>query len=110
MTAVTLGCVLTQRWALIAPFDLTIVGLPFLPLARLFEVPRYNITGGMFRGIAIITMAAIPIDGHIGGALSWLVVPSVGCAAVAWITATAGLREVGRFVSDSRANAEEGLI
>ncbi len=102
LTAATLTCVVTRRWALIAPLDLTIVGLHFLPLARLFDVPRYNITGAMFCGISIVTTLAIPIDGHIGSALSWLVVPSVGCAAVAWITAGAGLREVGRFVHSYR--------
>jgi len=45
LTIVTLACVFTRRWALIAPLDLMIVGLHFLPLAKLFNVPRYNITG-----------------------------------------------------------------
>jgi hypothetical protein len=109
LTGVTVACVLTRRWALIAPLDLIIVGLHFLPLARLFEVPRYNITGALFCGIPIVTMLLIPASGRLGEAFIWLVIPSVGCAAVASITAWAGLREVGRFIRSSRATAHESL-
>ena len=106
LTAVTLACVYSRRWALIAPLDLMIVGLHFLPLAKLFDVPRYNITGALFCGIPVVTMLLIPADQFIGNALSWLVIPSVGCAVVASITAWAGLREVGRFLHTSRATAQ----
>jgi len=106
LTGVTLACVITHRWALIAPLDLMIVGLHFLPLARLFDVPRYNMTGALFCGIPIVTMLLIPADGRVGNALAWLVITSVGCASVALITAWAGLREVGRFIRASRANAQ----
>ena len=39
LTGVTLACAVTQRWALIAPLDLIVVGLHFLPLARAFRCP-----------------------------------------------------------------------
>ncbi len=104
LTVVTLACVFTHRWALIAPLDLMIVGLHFLPLAKLFNVPRYNITGALFCGIPILTMLLLPADRLVGDALSWFVIPSVGCATVAFITAWAGLREVGRFIHASRSN------
>ena len=104
LTAVTLACVLNRRWALIAPLDLIVVGLHFLPLARLFAVPRYNITAALFCAIPVATMMLIPVGGRIGEALGWFVVPSVGCAAVASTTAWAGLREVRRFVVAVRSH------
>lgn len=104
LTIVTLACVFTRRWALIAPLDLMIVGLHFLPLAKLFNVPRYNITGALFCGIPIATMLLFPAERLVGHALSWFVVPSVGCAAVAFVTAWAGLREVARFIHVPRSN------
>lgn len=100
---VTLSCVIRGQWALIAPVDLIIIGLHFLPLARLFDVPRYDVAGILFCAIPVVTMLAVPADGHVGQALSWLVIPSVGCAAVASFTAWAGLREVAGFVRASRA-------
>jgi hypothetical protein len=102
LTGVTLACVFNHRWALIAPLDLIIVGLHFLPLARLFDVPRYNITGALFCGIPIMTMLLIPASGRFGETFSWLVIPSVGCALAASITAWAGLREVGLFLRTSQ--------
>lgn len=105
ITGVTLVFVITHRWALIAPIDLIIVGLHFLPLARLFNVPRYIVTGVLFCVIPILTMVLTPSDALIGRALTWLVVPSVGCAVVAFITAWAGLREVSRFVRASRTSS-----
>jgi len=99
-----LACVLNRRWALIAPLDLIVVGLHFLPLARLFAVPRYNITAALFCAIPVATMMLIPVGGRIGEALGWFVVPSVGCAAVASTTAWAGLREVRRFVVAVRSH------
>jgi hypothetical protein len=78
------------------------VGLHFLPLAKLFDVPRYNITGILFCTIPILTMLSVPASAHIGNALSWIAVPSIGCALVALATAWAGLYEVRRFVGVSR--------
>jgi hypothetical protein len=105
LTLVTVACVLNRRWGLIAPLDLIIVGLHFLPLARLFNVPRYNVTGAFFCGISIATMLLIPQPLRIGHALSWLVIPSVGCALVAWITAAAGLEEVKQCVGAIHAQS-----
>jgi len=98
LTLVTVVCVVYRRWGLIAPLDLMIVGLHFLPLVRLFNVARYYLTAALFCGIPIATMLLIPESGRIGQALSWLVLPSVGCALVAWVTGVAGLREVRRLI------------
>ena len=98
LTLVTVVCVVQRRWGLIAPLDLMIVGLHFLPLARLFTVARYYLTAALFCAIPIATMLLIPESGRIGHALSWLVLPSVGCAFVAWVTGVAGLLEVRQLV------------
>ena len=41
---VAAACLRAHNWELIVPLCLVIVGLHFLPLARLFRVPRYNVT------------------------------------------------------------------
>jgi hypothetical protein len=100
---VNLICVTTRHWMFIAPLDLIIVGLHFLPLARLFKVPRYNVMGILFCVIPILTMLFIPRSIYVGHALSWFVIPPVGCALVCLVIAWAGLNEVQRFVHESRS-------
>jgi hypothetical protein len=102
--AVNIVCVAEHHWRFIVPLTLIIVGIHFLPLANLFAVPRYYATGALFCAIPIVTMLLIPASTHIGHSLSWIVLPSVGCAAVALITAWAGLNEVRRFLDESRAH------
>ena len=99
---VNLICVMTYRWMFIVPLVLMVVGLHFLPLARLFKVPRYNVMGILFCAIPILTMLFIPRSVHFGHAASWFVIPPVGCALVCLVTAWAGLNEVQRFVDESR--------
>jgi hypothetical protein len=101
--AVVNACVKTHHGRFIVPLILVIVGLHFLPLARLFKVPRYYVTGGLFCAISIVTMVSVPASARIGHALSWIVIPTVGCALVSLGTAWAGLNEVRRFVAASRA-------
>jgi hypothetical protein len=98
---VSLACVFTHQWALIAPLNIIVVGLHFLPLARLFNVPRYTVMGVLFCGIPILTMLFVPRSAHTGHAFSWLVLPTLGCALVAFTTAFANLNEVRRSVMKS---------
>jgi hypothetical protein len=102
IAAVSVACGRTHHGRFIVPLILVIVGLHFLPLAKLFVVPRYYVTGALFCAIPIVTMLSIPASAHIGHALSWLTIPSVGCALVSMATAWAGLNEVRRFVRASR--------
>jgi hypothetical protein len=88
-----------HHWMFIPPLIDVVVGLHFLPLARLFKVPRYAVAGGLFCNIAVWTMLWMPRSAHVGHALGWLVVPPVGCALVGLGTAWAGLIEVRRFLS-----------
>ena len=41
-------CAVIQHLELLVPLDLLIVGIHFLPLAWIFEVPRYYVMGGLF--------------------------------------------------------------
>jgi hypothetical protein len=97
-------CAETHHWRFIVPLAIIIVGLHFLPLAKLFAVPRYYVTGALFCAIPIVTMLSIPASAHVGHSLSWITIPAVGCALVALATAWAGLNEVRRFVGVSRAH------
>ncbi len=111
--AVSLACIFTHHSRFIVPLNLIVVGLHFLPLARLFDVPRYYVTGTLFCAIPIVTMMLAPSSARIGQALGWITIPSVGCALVALATAWAGLNEVRQFVAASRmdfpANSREAV-
>ncbi len=90
IAAMSIICADNHHGRYIVPLALVIVGLHFLPLAKLFEVPRYYVTGILFCAISVATMLLNPSSAHIGHAQSWIVLPSVGCALVALATARAG--------------------
>jgi hypothetical protein len=92
-------CGLLHHRRYVVPLDLIIVGLHFLPLARLFEYPRYYVTGILFCGIPIVTMLATQSSAHVGQGRIWFVIPSIGCALVAVATGIAGLNVVRRSVN-----------
>jgi len=93
-------CAVTQHLELLVPFDLLIVGIHFLPLARIFRVPRYYFTGGLFALVPILTIVLVPVHTQVGAADAWFVIPTFGCSAVAWATSTFNLREVSKSLSD----------
>jgi hypothetical protein len=103
IAVVSVVCMRTHHWRFIVPLAIVIVGLHFLPLAKLFRVPRYYVTGALFCAIPIVTMLSIPASAHIGQSISWITIPSVGCGLVSLATAWVGLNEVRRFVAASRA-------
>jgi hypothetical protein len=103
IAAVSIVCTYTHHWRFIVPLILIIVGLHFLPLARLFAVPRYYVLGALFCVIPVVTMLLIPESAHMGRSPSWFTIPTVGCALVCFATAWAGLNEVRRFVNISSA-------
>ena len=92
----------TGDFELMPSLNLIVVGIHFFPLARIFRVPRYNVTGGLFCIIPIVTLVANSRQFMVGETLAWYVVPSVGCGLVASLTAAAGLREAWQFDSGSR--------
>ena len=99
--AVAVACLSTHHWKWIVPLQLIVVGLHFLPLARLFDVPRYNLLGALFCAIPIVTILSTASSAHIGHAFSWIAIPSLGCGLVALIIGAAGLDEVQRFLNNA---------
>jgi hypothetical protein len=99
--AVAAVCLTTHHWKWIVPLQLVIVGLHFLPLARLFHVPRYNLLGALFCAIPVATMLLTASSAHIGHAFTWIAVPSLGCGVAALVTGAAGLDEVQRSLYNS---------
>lgn len=86
-------CILTHHVSYLAAANVAIVGLHFVPLARIFAVPRYLPMGISMCVISLITFAAVPPRTLVGHALALFVVPSLLCAAVVIPTALAGVRE-----------------
>lgn len=60
---------MTGHAALLPSLNLVIIGLHFLPLAWLFDVPRYYAMGLLFCAIPIVTLWALPANTMIGSAL-----------------------------------------
>jgi len=92
-------CAVTQHLELLVPLDLLIVGIHFLPLARIFRVPRYYVMGGLFALVPVLTVVLVPVHAQFGAADAWFVIPTFGCSAVAWVTAAFNLREVTKSLS-----------
>lgn len=105
LAVVNTVCLATGRQVFIVPFDLLIVGVHFLPLARIFRVPRYYVLGAFFCLVPLVTVMAIPSTARVGQALAWLVVPSLACALWASLTGAIGLREAWQAVRTARAIA-----
>jgi hypothetical protein len=82
----------------IAAFNLIIIGLHFFPLAKLFQVPRYYGMGTCFCLIPLLTLWLIPHSMQLGAAFAWDVIPALGCALAAIITAAMSLQEARSYV------------
>jgi hypothetical protein len=88
--------------SLMVPIDLVVIGLHFIPLARLFGVPRYRALGVSFCAIPILTVVAFPADIHIGSTLARFLIPTIGCTVAAWMTSIGNMVEIRRLLSDIR--------
>lgn len=86
------------RYELMPSLNLIIVGIHFIPLVKIFHVPRYYITGILFCLIPIAVLVAVPKEFTVGETLAWYVYPSLGCALVAIITAVAGMYEAWKTI------------
>jgi hypothetical protein len=87
VAVVALGA--TGLTLLIAPVLALIVGVHFLPLARLFGVRVYVATGASIVALALVCIGAIALDLSSGRGVSfaWPVVTNLGSAAILWATA-----------------------
>jgi hypothetical protein len=103
LVAVNWLCATYQRFGLMAPLDIIIVGLHFLPLARILRTPRYYVMGAMFCVIPSMTLILIPEAARLGRAPVWFAVPALMCGLVVWLIAAANLRQVFQLVLEQRA-------
>jgi hypothetical protein len=83
----------------IVPLDLIIVGIHFIPLAKLFGVPRYTTLGLLFCIVSILTLLLVPAHAHIGTVFTRVVYSALGCAASAWLISIGNLLELRRLLS-----------
>jgi hypothetical protein len=84
---VVIGCIASGHPNAIAALVCLVVGVHFLPLAGVFHVRLYVVTGMALIGIAVVTLVAGAI-GEWSDAL-WLGVPAIAAAVVLWVTAAA---------------------
>jgi len=88
----------------LVPVDLIIVGLHFIPLAKLFGVPRYTPLGVVFCAIPVLTLMVVPADALIGAAVARYLISSLGCAAATWLIAAGNVLEIRQHLSVARAH------
>jgi hypothetical protein len=86
-----IACMIFWTWRAMVAVDLIIVGLHFLPLARLFKVKRYRVLGALFCVIPTTILLLIPSNAKTGEVVSWIALPSFGCSIVAAVFGLIGL-------------------
>jgi hypothetical protein len=95
---VSTGCSLTGHFSWLVPLVLIIVGIHFMPLAKLFGVPRYMTLGWLFCIVSILTLLLVPAHAHVGAVFTRLVYSALGCAASAWLISVGNLLELRRLM------------
>jgi hypothetical protein len=75
-----------------------IVGAHFLPLAPVFNVRLYYVTGALLILASLITLLAIPKSQTVHDVAFWIVVPATCSALILWATAVAILAMGRRIV------------
>jgi hypothetical protein len=86
--AIVCGTIGHPEW--IPVWCMFVVGVHFLPLARLFDVPLYTITGVMLALGALLAAIVLAFAGLPEAA--WFIIPGVLSAFVLWVTAAMLLR------------------
>jgi len=95
---VSTGCSLTGHFSWLVPLVLIIVGIHFMPLAKLFGVPRYMTLGLLFCIVPILTLLLVPAHAHIGAVFTRLAYSSLGCAVSTWLISVGSLLELRRLM------------
>ena len=98
-------CIVYRQFALIAPLDVLVVGLHFIPLARFLGVPRYYVMGALFCVVSVVTLVFIPQSALVGHAPAQAVVPGLACSVVVWFVAAGNLRQVFQMVREQQTTA-----
>jgi hypothetical protein len=81
----------TGQGAFIVPVVVLVIGLHFLPLAALFQVRPYYVTGVLLSLAAIVTLLVVPKAATVNQVEAWVVIPATCSALILWLTAVAVL-------------------
>lgn len=68
------------------PLVAIVVGLHFFPLAALFKVRLYYVTGALLALASVTVMLAVPVQTMIGNLHTWDTLMGVICAVILWLT------------------------
>jgi hypothetical protein len=82
-------CSATGHGELIIPLIALIVGVHFFPLAWLFQVRSYYVTGALLCGLVLLTLLLVPAQAtrSVGKVHVWWAVVGFGAALILWGTA-----------------------
>jgi len=95
----------THQGELIVPIAILVVGLHFLPLARLFDVSAYYALGIAVAAVTVGTLAFVPSSATIAGIAAWTLVPGDAFILLTWLTVAYLLIRAGRAL-DARGAGE----
>jgi hypothetical protein len=76
-----------------------IVGIHFFPLAAIFQVPVYYLTGAAISLLAALALIAMYFGRTLGAPFAWAVVLGVSNAAILWLTAFNVLSTARQFLA-----------
>ncbi len=68
------------------PFVSIVVGVHFFPLAKLFNVRLYYVTGALLVLVGVIVMLAVPVQTMVGNLHAWDALVGSLCAVILWLT------------------------
>jgi len=100
---VSSACYFVGHRSWILPLSLIIVGIHFMPLAKLFGVPRYMTLGWLFCIVSVLTLVLVPAHSHVGTYFAQYVYSSLGCAASAWLISVGNLLELRRVMQNEES-------
>ncbi len=104
---IALGTVLLNRFhhpEFLLPFVAIVVGVHFFPLARLFDVPLYYVTGALFVLAGVTVMLAVPVHTMIGNLHAWNALVGAICAVMLWLTGISALLRGRRFLKQPQGS------
>ena len=102
-------CSLLNHSEFAIPLTVLIVGLHFLPLAALFRVWQYYLTGILLGLIALLTVIIVPVTMTLGQGQAWDILPALGSSLVLWLTAVSVLL-MGSNVVRSKQKEGQGML
>lgn len=97
-------CFATRHLHWLDSITVTIVGIHFIPLAKLFGVPRYTVLGLLFCAVTLLTLMLVPEHARIGVVPTREVYLTFGCVVSTWVIAIGSLLELRDLTAQVRRN------